>query len=298
MRLKKKRQGKKLKSKPIKRRKRKLDEPVTPVAKPVKLGAMAFATPMEQIWFAKDLANDLKKIIHEHNWFQLYEDQEYVRVEGWSMLGSMIGVTPVEEFVREIRVSDEDHTVKGYEAKINLLCNGLIVGGASSECTIDEALWAGRDTFALRSMTLTRATSKAFRLNYGWIISLAGFAEMPAAELVNPDKKIVLEKPVEKKATATNGAKAAATVFVVWPESHNGNMAFIFGDGLHSVEGKAAGLDAYLQQEFHAVFSDKFSSKGGYLIPAYHMDATKVWLERGGFIVNLPKNPWGKAAGA
>jgi hypothetical protein len=258
----------------------------------VRLGALRFDSMDTQEAFAKRLAEKLKVAIATNGWIQPYEDKEYVKVEGWTMLGALIGVTPVEEYVRPIILMDEEHSIKGYEAKINLLCNGQIVGGASSECTVEESLWAGRDTFALRSMTLTRATSKAFRLNYGWIMALTGYDPTPASDLMNPEKKILLD-PV-KQAITTGTATTprngqTAKVFGVWPPTHNGNKFFIFGMGDQLVDKGTPGIEAYLQQEFKAVFSDKFHSKGGWLIPAEHQEAVKTYLESKGIPAQVPK---------
>lgn len=260
-----------------------------PATAQVKLGTLAFHTMDDQEAFAKKLAEKLKVTIAANMWVQPYEDKEYVRVEGWTMLGALIGVTPVESYCKEIPVSNEDRTMRGFEAQVHLLCNGTVIGGASAQCTLEEAEWAGRDSFALRSMTITRATSKAFRLNYGWIMALAGYEPTPAAELVNVEKKIVLD-PAKRPpigTTTNSGNGKTPKVFGVWPPAHNGNKFFIFGEQLLGPD--TQGIEAHIQQEFHGVFTDKFYPKGGWLIPAEHLEVTKTYLASKGMPAQVPK---------
>jgi hypothetical protein len=267
----------------------------TPFTAQVKLGAIAFESMDAQEAFAKKLADKLKVAIAANMWVQPYEDKEYVRVEGWTMLGAFIGVTPVENYCKEIPVSNEDHTMRGFEAQVSLLCNGTIVGGASAQCTLEEAEWAGKDSFALRSMTITRATSKAFRLNYGWIMAMTGYDPSPAAELINPEKKIKLDPAKQQPMTTGNATpkggtlEFAARVFGVWPPAHNGNKFFIFAVGDQLTDKGTPGIEAYLQQEFHAVFTDKFHSKGGWLIPETHLEAVRKYLRDKMIAAQIPQ---------
>lgn len=105
--------------------------------------------------------------------------KKYVFVEGWELMGAMIGVVPLEDYCRPLADG------RGYEARVSLkrLTDGMVVGSASTECTFDEPEWQGRNSYAVRSMSLTRATGKAFRLSYAWIMKLAGFEGLPAEEM-------------------------------------------------------------------------------------------------------------------
>lgn len=109
--------------------------------------------------------------------------REYVFIEGWSFLGQMLGVAPVTREVRE--VLDHDGTLVGFEARVELVRvgDGAIVGGAIGECSWAESNWGTRDPFAVKSMAQTRATGKAFRLAYGFVMSAAGFEATPAEEM-------------------------------------------------------------------------------------------------------------------
>jgi hypothetical protein len=102
--------------------------------------------------------------------------REHVRVEGWTLLGSMLGVFPVCVWTRKL----ED----GWEARVEARTRaGEVVGAAEAECLRSESSWASRDDYALRSMAQTRATSKALRQPLGFVMQLAGFDATPAEEM-------------------------------------------------------------------------------------------------------------------
>jgi hypothetical protein len=112
---------------------------------------------------------------------------EHVRVEGWTLLGSMLGVFPVCEWTRPLE-RDGQHI--GWEARVEAKTRaGELVGAAESQCTKDEKTWASRDDYALRSMAQTRATSKALRQPLGFVMQLAGFNPTPAEEMPRPERK-------------------------------------------------------------------------------------------------------------
>jgi hypothetical protein len=129
---------------------------------------------------AIEIANALKDVIKTQELFTIIgrgdRAKAYVHLEGWSIVGGMMGVFPLEVSVVAID--------GGYEATIDLMRarDDKRVGRASSICTRSESLWADRDEYAIRSMAITRATSKAYRLSYGWLIKLAGFDPLPVEE--------------------------------------------------------------------------------------------------------------------
>jgi len=72
-----------------------------------------------------------------------------------------------------------------YEARVILVTSsGQTIGAGEAICSSNERNWASRDEFALKSMAQTRATGKAARTGFSWIMSLAGFEVTPAEEMV------------------------------------------------------------------------------------------------------------------
>ena len=174
----------------------------------VKLGMLDVA-PEQVVNRATMIANALADVIKKKRLFSKIRDKEYVRVEGWSTLGAMIGILPKEKYVKEIE--------NGYEAYVDLIraSDGVVTGGASAICTRAEKNWSDRDEFAVRSMAITRATGKAYRLGMAWIMELAGYAGTPAEEMYGIfDDEIVEGTATEVKNKPAKKAepKKAATI--------------------------------------------------------------------------------------
>lgn len=129
---------------------------------------------------ATRLAQPLARIIEEQRLFTDIRGRRHVRVEGWTLLGSMLGVFPVVCWTRPLD--------GGWEARVEARTrDGAVVGAAEAECLRGETTWRDRDDYALRSMAQTRATSKALRLPLGFVIQLAGFETTPAEEMPAED---------------------------------------------------------------------------------------------------------------
>lgn len=197
---------------------------------PVDVGLLRASSPAEMVQMAEQIATPLADIIKRRELFVDIGGKKHVRVEGWTTMLAMLGVTPREEWCHRIETEvphpDSGHKVETtmFEAKVELirLSDGASVGGASAECGgPDERDWhfrtrkefhypdcpvqqgeactcrpgfdrskigmvVGFDPVqpnARRSMALTRATSKAARNSFAWIVELAGFATTPAEEM-------------------------------------------------------------------------------------------------------------------
>jgi hypothetical protein len=132
--------------------------------------------PTEVVEAAKRAATPLVDVIRSQKLSVKIGPSEHVRVEGWTLLGSMLGVFPVCVWTRPL----ED----GWEARVEARTRaGEVVGAAEAECLRSEKTWANRDDYALRSMAQTRATSKALRQPLGFVMQLAGFNPTPAEEM-------------------------------------------------------------------------------------------------------------------
>ena len=125
---------------------------------------------------ATAVAKPLANVIKDRNLFANIKGRRHVMVEGWTLLGTMLGVFPVCTWTRKL----DD----GWEARVEArTLHGEVVGAAESQCTRSESTWKSRDDFALRSMAQTRATAKALRLPLGFIMSLAGYDATPLEEM-------------------------------------------------------------------------------------------------------------------
>lgn len=137
--------------------------------------------PERVVQRAKAASSALMKIVREQNMNLVIDDKEYLLVEAWTMLGSMVGVFPITSWTR--RMMDGDR-VLGWEARVEArTIGGALVGGAESMCLRDEERWSEGPEFALRSMAQTRAQSKALAAPLRFIAKLAGVEGTPGEEM-------------------------------------------------------------------------------------------------------------------
>lgn len=143
--------------------------------------------PNERVEYAVKIANVLKDVIKKQKLTVALQGREYVKAEGWITLGSLLGILPKENYVRR-------HNNGSYEVGIDLVrqADGRVISGASSLCGVDEKRWGSANEYARRSMAATRATGKAYRLAFGWIMAIAGYETTPADEM--PDEEEVFHK--------------------------------------------------------------------------------------------------------
>lgn len=136
-------------------------------------------TPNDLITQATAQATALSRLIEDRKLYSNIGGRKYVRVEGWVPLARMNGVIPRE-------TQNEGQPDGRYIARVQLVrvADGVVLTEASGECGgPDEPMWQNRPPYARRSMAATRATGKACRLAYSWVIALAGYEATPAEEM-------------------------------------------------------------------------------------------------------------------
>lgn len=160
----------------------------------VELGVLAGRNPRELVRNAEKLASVLRDVIDKQGMVEIIGGNPYVKVEGWTTCATLLGVFPQE--VPEFSHWFEVDGVDVYEACVDLIsmktdqriARATAECGAADETHLDKRsgkqvpTWAQRPRYAKRSMAITRATSKACRLAFSWIIKLAGYEETPAEE--------------------------------------------------------------------------------------------------------------------
>ena len=144
----------------------------------VQLGTIMVSGPQDVVAQATAIATTLAAVIDKRRLYSTIQRKRYVRVEGWTTLGAMMGVLP-----REVDVVPDGEG--GYTATVELIraTDGQVIGRGSAAVGMDEPTWAKRPEYARRSMAVTRATGKAFRLGFSWIMTLAGYEVTPAEEM-------------------------------------------------------------------------------------------------------------------
>jgi hypothetical protein len=137
----------------------------------------------------------------------------HVDVEGWQTLGTLLGCVPILRYARPTRdpatgevervhytarvehyegkgqqrrlarVTTYDVNGYSWEAAVDVVRNGTVVGSGESMCSRNEARWGRADDYAVKSMAITRATSRAYKQAAGWVVALAGYETAPSAEV-------------------------------------------------------------------------------------------------------------------
>lgn len=171
----------------------------------IPLGSLILADPKTLIEKVVEVAKELVKIIDTLMLYKVIKQKKYVFVEGWEILGGMLGISAQEE-------SSERWEDGSWESYVQLIRNsdGAVVGRASALCGMDETdssgqlTWADRDEYARKSMSITRAAGKAYRLSLSWVMKLAGYEPLPAEEVAGRFEQEL------RKDEAAQAAKTAA----------------------------------------------------------------------------------------
>src|ERR1700693_1688062 len=103
---------------------------------------------MEIMQRTSEIATALKEFIKKQGLVAKISGRDYIVVEGWQMLGMMLGVTPGHVTTTEIP--------NGWSASVQLHDrSGRVVGMGEAECLATEKTWKGRDDYARKSMAQT-----------------------------------------------------------------------------------------------------------------------------------------------
>ena len=178
---------------------------------PKQSAALLDLRPADMVVRATEIANVLKDVIKQQKLTVKIGPNEHVKAEGWATMGSMLNVLPKERQVIE-------HPDGSFEAYVDLvnMRTGVIVGGGSAICGAEEQRWKKAERYARRSMAITRATGKAYRLCFAWVMALAGYNTTPAEEMPFEDEAkkpndtieaVEVKAPTSTVYTATNSEK-------------------------------------------------------------------------------------------
>ena len=163
----------------------------------VALGTLQASSPAALVSGAAELASQLAIVIKKQNLATVIKGKQFVNVEGWTTLATMLGVT-----AREVCTVESEGV---YVATVELvrMSDGACISKASAECGSSDELdkygkpiWSTRPRYARRSMAQTRATGKACRLAFSWIMSLAGYEPTPAEEMIPIVESVAGQEPV------------------------------------------------------------------------------------------------------
>lgn len=171
------------------------------------------ANPTEVVLRAKDAADALADVIKRRELYKVIGQKAHVYVEAWTLLGSMLGVFPVEDGHAE---PVEIDGIAGFRATVKAVTkDGDVVGRATAYCMRDESKWKEKPLHQLAGMAQTRATGRALRMPLGFIVQLAGYDTTPLEEEFEPSdrpKREVVNKTSTRKATQKDFQRLYAVI--------------------------------------------------------------------------------------
>lgn len=165
--------------------------------------------PQHMIERASALATALSQMVERQRLFTVIQGKRYPQVEAWQTIGRLDNVV-AREAATPVRNDDGS-----WEATVELvrLSDGMVIGNGSAICgDPQDRPWNSRADYQKRSMAVTRATSRAFRQQYAWIMALAGYEPTPADEMPHEAPAAPMRPELEKRAEGLIGeVKAGAS---------------------------------------------------------------------------------------
>lgn len=120
----------------------------------------------------------------------------YPKIEWWASVSASLGLFPRVLYSRRMVRDDEI----AYEAKVEIHRNGQVISSGEAMCSNRETRWQSADEYAIKSMAITRASGKSYRIPLSFLAVMAGLEVTPAEEIPLEDVTIA-EDSLEQLAT-------------------------------------------------------------------------------------------------
>lgn len=144
------------------------------------------ALPEELLAIAQQQAKALVGVVEANRWFEDIGGRRHLRAEAWETIGAFNKVFADIVYCTPVEVSGE---VVAYEAKAVLYDIGTkrARGSGIMSCGMDEFPTRGKQGWsknrAAMSAAQTWAVAKAYRVNFAWVVTMAGYSPTPADEM-------------------------------------------------------------------------------------------------------------------
>lgn len=219
------------------------------------------ATKQEQVELTNpnqilEFATSLKKMIVQNNLYTNIKGKNYVNVEGWQIAGAFIGHFPMVEKVEELPAKPGEFK---YRAEVSLRNNeGKVVGYGVAICSNREPGKKNFDEYAVASMAQTRAVGKAYRMEIGWLLKVAGYETTPAEEMDAIQSAEVVEKKTKPSLRDISYAVSAMEQCQTLAELKKAYEGFVYDIQVHpDVVAKKDELKAKFSAEAEVVTADR-----------------------------------------
>lgn len=171
------------------------------------------------------------------------QGRRYPTVAWWTTVGAALGLFPVEVSCERL---DRDGEV-AYLAVVEVRDrSGRTVTRASAMCSSAERHWRKRDEYAIRSMAITRATGKAYRLGLAFLAVLAGLEPTPAEEMPGDTPE---PTPAPSPPQRPDAPRASFSASAFWERlyAQHGHGDAVQAAGREALQSGASSLDEALE---------------------------------------------------
>ena len=105
--------------------------------------------------------------------------KKYPKIEWWTTVAASLGLFPRTVFAKRL----EREAEIAYEARVEVHHQGRVISAGEALCSNLEARWQNADEYAIKSMAITRASGKAYRIPLSFLAVMAGLEATPAEEI-------------------------------------------------------------------------------------------------------------------
>jgi len=144
--------------------------------------------PIEALRLAEKIVRHMSEKCSGEQYVSTISGRKYPKVDWWTTVGMGVGLFAQEESIidrsgEEMPQSDGKPGYK-FEAKVGIYSGGVRVTGASHIASSSDSpkSW-GKNEYSVRSMAVTRAVGKAFRIGFSGLAVMAGLEPTPMEEM-------------------------------------------------------------------------------------------------------------------
>jgi hypothetical protein len=116
--------------------------------------------------------------------------KQYPKIEWWTSVSASLGLFPRVLYSKRLDRDDEI----AYEAKVEVHRNGIVMASGEAMCSNREERWRNADEYAIKSMSITRASGKAYRIPLSFLAVMAGLEVTPAEEMPSESSNNSIQK--------------------------------------------------------------------------------------------------------
>jgi len=136
-------------------------------------------SPKKAMEEMKELVQIIAKQCVGPNFIAEIKNKRYPKVEWWTTMGATLGLFPVVIYSRRLEREDEI----AYEARVEVRHGNAVIAAGEALCSNTEPTWKDSPEYGIKSMSITRATGKAYRIPLSFLAVMSGLAPTNAEEI-------------------------------------------------------------------------------------------------------------------